>query len=291
MATQEDKFNKKRLRSSYFSVVVSITLVLTMLGIVGFFLLNAQRLKEYVQENIQISLYVKDNVKEVDIEKLRKSLDATPYVKSSNYIDKEEAARIVTEDLGEDFVSFLGYNPLLPSIDVYLNAPYAHPDSIAWIVAELKESNKIKEVAYQPDLIALVDANTRKITFILTFFSALLLVIAIALINNSIRLAIYSKRLIIKSMQLVGATQGFIRRPFVWRGIWHGIFSALLAIAFLIGMIYYAQQEMPEFFELDDLQLFGQLFGIVLFLGIFISWISTSLAVRKFMRMKNDQLY
>lgn len=291
MSTAEDKFTKKRLRSSYFTVIISISLVLFMLGLLGIGILQAKRLSTYVKENIGFSVILKDDVKDVDIVKFKKSLDAARYVKSTEFVDKDRAAKELTEDLGEDFVDFLGYNPLLSSIEVRLNADFANPDSLTWIEAEMTKNPRVKEVFYQRDLVVLVNENIKRISIVILIFSVLLLIIATALINNSIRLSLYSKRFIIKTMQLVGATPGFIQKPFVLRGIINGVYGALIAIALLMGILYYARQKMPELFEFQDVQMMATLFGMVLLLGIIITWISTSLAVRRFLRMKTDKLY
>ncbi len=291
MATAEERFSKKRLNSSYFTAIISISLVLFMLGILGMMLLQAKRVSNYVKENIGFSVILKDQVKEVDIVKFQKSLDAANYVKATEYIDKERAAKELTADLGEDFVDFLGYNPLLASIEVRLNAEYANPDSLNWIETELLKNPRIKEVFYQKDLVSLVNENIKNISMVIVVFSLLLLIIAIALINNSIRLALYSKRFIIKTMQLVGATPAFIRRPFIWRGILNGIYGAMVSITLLIALLFYLQQKLPELFAIQDVEMVASLFGMVLLLGIIITWISTSLAVRKYLRMKTDKLY
>lgn len=291
MATAEERFSKKRLNSSYFTAIISISLVLFMLGILGMILLQAKRVSNYVKENIGFSVILKDQVKEVDIVKFQKSLDAADYVKATEYIDKERAAKELTADLGEDFVDFLGYNPLLASIEVRLNADYANPDSLKWIETDLMKNPRIKEVFYQRDLVSLVSENIKKISIVIIVFSILLLIIAIALINNSIRLALYSKRFIIKTMQLVGATPGFIRRPFVLRGILNGIYGSMISISLLIGLLFYLQQKLPELFAIQDVEMVASLFGMVLLLGIIITWISTGLAVRKYLRMTTDKLY
>ena len=291
MSTAEDKFTKKRLRSSYFTVTISISLVLFMLGLLGIGILQAKKLSTYVKENIGFSVILKNDVKDVDVIKFQKSLDAARYVKSTEFIDKDRAAKELTEDLGEDFVDFLGYNPLLSSIEVRLNADYANPDSLNWIETEITKNPRVKEVFYQRDLVVLVNENIRRISIVILIFSILLLIIATALINNSIRLSLYSKRFVIKTMQLVGATPGFIRKPFILRGIANGMYGALIAIALLMGVLYYARQKMPELFEFQDVQMMATLFGMVLLLAIIITWISTSLAVRRFLRMKTDKLY
>jgi cell division transport system permease protein len=291
MASVNEKYARRKAQSSYFSTVISISLVLFMLGALGLIVLHAKKLSDYVKENIGFSIILKENVKELDIVQLQKTLDAANYVKSTEYITKEKAAESLKKDLGEDFVSFLGYNPLLASIEVRLKADYANNDSIAWIERELLANTKVKEVIYQKSLISMVNENIKKISLVMLGFSALLLLISIALINNTIRLSIYSKRFLIKSMQLVGATKGFIRRPFVIKGIMQGIYAGIIAIALLVGLLYFAQREIPELLYLQDEQLIAILFGFVILLGILISWFSTFLAVRKYLRLKTDDLY
>jgi cell division transport system permease protein len=291
MSKTEEKIHKRRLTSSYLSVVASISLVLFMLGLVGLILLQAHRISTYVKENIGFTIFVHDEVNEADIIRLQKSLDAAVYTKSTEYINKEKAAEELTKDLGEDFVHFLGYNPLLASIEVKLNAEYANPDSIASIEKNILVNPKVKELYYQKSLVAAVNENVRKISLILIGFSVLLLIIAIGLINNSIRLAIYSKRFLIRSMQLVGATSAFIRRPFLLKGMLQGIIGALIALSLLSFIIHSLENTYPEIFEWQDIELFISLFGIVLFLGVFISLVSTALAVRKFLRINLNKLY
>ena len=291
MAKKEPAVTKRRLRSSYLTSIISITLVLFMLGVLGLLILNAQRLSEYVKENIGFSIILKENVKEVDVILLQKTLDAAEYVKSTKYITKEQAAKELQEDLGENFIEFLGYNPLLASIEVHLYADYANPDSIKIIEQDFQQYEQIKEVFYQKSLVSLVNENIRKISFIILIFSGLLFLIAIALINNTIRLSVYSKRFIINTMQLVGATRGFIRRPFLFRSVWQGIVAALLAIGLLNGVLYLAQKEFKEVINFQDIEIIGVLFLGVLFIGIIINWISTFFAVTKYLRMNVDKLY
>ncbi len=291
MGRKEDKYNRKRLNSSYITTIVSITLVLFMLGLLGLIILHAKKLSDYVKENIGFSIIMKENVKEAGIIKLQKILDATEYVKSTEYITKEEAAKEFEEELGEEFTSFLGYNPLLPTIEVRFKAEYANNDSLTIIKEKILENSNVKEVFYQESLVDVVNKNVRKIGIIILGFSTLLLIIAIALINNTIRLSVYSKRFLIRSMQLVGATHIFISKPFIWKGILHGIIGALIAIMLLSGIIYFSQRELPELINLQDIDLFLSLFGIVILLGVFISWMSNLLAVRKYIRLKTDSLY
>ncbi len=291
MSKTEDKYSKRRLKSSYITTVVSVTLVLFMLGMLGLIILHAKKLSDYVKENIGFSIIMKENIKEAGIIQLQKTLDATDYVKSTEYITKEKAAEELTIDLGEDFIDFLGYNPLLPSIDLRLKAEYANIDSLAIIENDLLANKNVKEVFYQKSLVHLISKNLRRISIIILGFSILLLIIAIALINNTIRLSVYSKRFLIKSMQLVGATQAFIRKPFILKGILHGILGAFIAILLLVGILYFSQQEIPELVNLQDADLFISIFGFVTLLGIIISWISTFFAVKKYLNLKADSLY
>jgi len=291
MANKEHKITQRRLRSSFVTSVVSIALVLFLLGILGLLVLNAKRLSDYVKENIGFSIILKEDVKEVEIIRLQKNLDASQYVKSTEYITKMEAAKELKKELGEDFVEFLGYNPLLASIDVHLQADYANPDSIKLIKKDLQEYEQIKEVFYQKSLVQLVNQNIRKISIIILIFSAFLFLIAIALINNTIRLSIYSKRFIINTMQLVGATKGFIRRPFIYRGMLQGIIAAIIAMGLLTGSVYFMQKEFDEIITLQDVEILGILYAGVLIVGVFISWISTLFAVNRYLKIKVDKLY
>lgn len=291
MARQEDKYTRRRLQSSYITTVVSISLVLFMLGLLGLIIFHAKKLSDYVKENIGFSIIMKENVKEAGIIKLQKTLDATDYIKSTEYITKEQAAKEFTEELGEDFTSFLGYNPLLPTIEVRFKAAYANNDSLSVIKDKILSDENVKEVFYHESLVNVVNKNVRKIGIIIFGFSALLLIIAIALINNTIRLSVYSKRFIIRSMQLVGATRQFISKPFILKGVLQGIIGSFIAILLLIGIVYVSQRELPELVNLQDIDLFLSLFGIVIFLGIIISWLSNYFAVRKYIRIKTDYLF
>lgn len=291
MAKSEEKFAKRRLRTSYASTIVSLSLVLYMLGLLGLIVLHAKKLSDYVKENIGFSIMLEDKAKEADVNMLQKKLDAAYYVRSTEYINKEKAAKDLQEDLGEDFVNFLGFNPLLSSIDVHLKADYANNDSLLIIEKQLMENSIVKEVFYQKSLVHLVNENVKRISFIILGFSTLLLIIAIALINNTIRLSVFSKRFLIKSMQLIGATQQFIRKPFVLNGILQGIIGAIIALILLSGTLYFAQLQVPELIEFQDINLFISLFAIVSVLGIIIAWISTHFAVRKYLKIKTDHLY
>ncbi|HNW76264.1 MAG TPA: permease-like cell division protein FtsX [Bacteroidales bacterium] len=291
MAQREEISSRRRLGTSYVTTVISITLVLFMLGLLGMIILHTRKISNYVKENIGFSIILKDGVKESSIFQLKKRLDLTPYVKSAEYVTKEKAAEIFSEELGEDFVGFLGFNPLLPSIELRMKADYTNPDSVRKIETALLSLDEVKEVDYHRPLVGQINANVNRISMILLGFSAVLLLISMALINNTIRLAVYSKRFLLRSMQLVGATKRFIQGPFLVKGFAQGFISGLLAIGMLIGVLFLALQEMPELVEIQDFILLGVLFAVVLILGILISLFSTYFAVRKYMKMKTDLLY
>ncbi len=262
-----------------------------MLGLVGLLTLQSQRLADYFKENIMVEIFLKERAKTVDIERFLKSLDASNYTLETTYVDKEEAARIYKEQVGEDFTTFLDSNPLPHSLQVRLKAAWTNPDSLAVLESQWAANKLVKEVNYERNLVDKVNRNTRTFGLIILCFTALMMAIAIALINNSIRMAVYSKRFLINSMRLVGATPGFIRRPFIWKGLLNGFLAALIAIGFLVLIIYLAQREWPDLKRFHDRDLYLILFGGVIGLGLFISWISTTLAVRKFLRIKSDRLY
>jgi cell division transport system permease protein len=291
MARQEDKFYNRRIRTSHFSTVISIALVLFMFGLLGLLLLNTKKLSDYAKENIGFSIMIREGVKETGIMAFLKKLDTEGYVKSTEYIPKEKAAVQLKKELGEDFIGFLGYNPLLPTIDLRLKAEYANLESVSRIEKQLLANPEVKEVFYQKDLLEMVNQNMERISLIILGFSAVLMIIAIALINNTIRLSVYSRRFVIRTMQLVGATRSFIRWPFLRNGIIDGFISAIVAIGLLMVVIYFLFQEIPELIQMVDLKLYLALIISVLVLGILISWFCTWLSVRRYLRMKTDELY
>lgn len=292
MSSREERISRRKLRSSYITTIVSMTLVLFMLGMVGLMLLNAKNLSDYVKENIGFSITMKDGVKEGSIIRLQKELDRQLYVKSTEYITKEGAAKILTEDLGEDFMGFLGYNPLQPSIEVRLNAKYATSEKMAELSEELmKKSPDIEKIEYEESLVRAINENVNRISIVIFGFSILLMIIAFALINNTIRLSVYSRRFIIRSMQLVGATEGVISRPFILAGMLHGFLGALLAIALLVLMMFGLFKEVPELVNLQQLDIFISLFVSVIVVGVALSGISYYFAVRKYLYIKTENLY
>ncbi|PKP49364.1 MAG: cell division protein FtsX [Bacteroidetes bacterium HGW-Bacteroidetes-11] len=291
MAHNEDRLSRRRLQSSTATTIISISLVLFMLGLLGLIVLHAQKLSDYVKENIGFSVIIKEEIKESGIIEFQKKLDLEPFVKSTEYITRERAAKELTDELGEDFVDFLGFNPLLASIDIRLQAAYANNDSLAMLEQKLIANPRVKEVFYHKSLVELVNQNIRRISMVLLAFTAVLMLISIALINNTIRLSVYSKRFIIRSMQLVGATQSFIRKPFLIKSLVHGLISALIAIVLLAVVLYFSRKALPELVDMQDIDMFLSLFGIVTVLGLIITGFSTLLAVRKFLRISQDRLY
>ena len=291
MSQREEKYYRRRIATSQITTSISITLVLFLMGLLGLIILHARMLSDYVRENIGFSIMIREGVKESGILQLKKALDGQYYVKSSEYIPREKAADKLKSDLGEDFIGFLGYNPLLPSIDLRIKAPYANADTLRKIEKRLLANPEVKEVYYQKSLVDAINNNLEKISIFLLGFSGILLFIAVVLINNTIRLAVYSRRFIIRSMQLVGATEGFIRRPMLMRSILYGLISAFMAILLLMLLAYFALEEIPELVELQDPFMLVALVAFIFILGALISWFSTWLAVRKYLRIRTDLLY
>jgi cell division transport system permease protein len=281
----------KKTKTVYISTVISIALVLLMIGLLGLIMVHAKNLSNYVKENIVLNIIVSDGAKEVDVLALQKQLDAHPFVLKSQYVSKELAARNLQKDLGEEFVQFLGYNPLLSSIDIYMKAAHANNASIQTFSDQLTKNPLVKEVIYQKSLIDMVNQNIKIIGLVILGFALVLLVISVALINNTIRLSIYSQRFLIKSMQLVGATKNFIRKPFIGYGVLHGLLGALIAIILLLATLYLAQQQIPELVILRNWFEFALVFAGVLAIGIMISFFSTYFAVSKYLRSKIYDLY
>ncbi len=281
----------KKTKSIYISTVFGLAMVLLMIGLLGLILVHANSLSRYVKENIVLNIFLDESVHEPDVLELQKQLDANVMVKQTTHVSKELAAQHLKADLGEDFVKFLGYNPLSESIDVYLKADYANNAGIEKFTAQLLKNPMVKEVKYQQSLVDQMNKNLTSISLVILAFAGIFVVVSVALINNTIRLAIYSQRFLIKSMQLVGATKSHIRKPFIAYGIWHGMLGGLIAIIILMGTLYLAQTQIPDLVVLSNYVEFGAVFLIVIGIGIFISGISTYLAVNRFLKLKIYQLY
>ncbi|MBR2455750.1 MAG: permease-like cell division protein FtsX [Bacteroidaceae bacterium] len=270
---------------------ISTMLVLLLLGMVVFFVLSANNLSTFVRENIGFTILVSDDMKEAEALKFQKELNACPFVKESQYISKEQALKEQTEAMGTDPAEFLGSNPFTASIEIKLNAAYAHPDSVDWIEKQILENKKVMEVNYPEDLLDDVNRNIRKISFFLLGLAALLTLISFALINNTIRLAIYSKRFLIHTMKLVGASWGFIRRPFLIRNFWIGLVAAVLADGVLLGMVYMLVKYEPELIDIITPQSLLWVMLSVLVFGITITLMCAYLSINKYLRMKASALY
>lgn len=291
MSNLEQKFTKRRLRSSYLSVVISIALVLFVLGTFGALVLNASNIAKYVKENFAITVLLENEASPVAIRQFQKSLQLESFVKNTEFISKEEAAEDLKKQLDEDFMEFLGYNPLSNSIEVRLTADYVTEERIAQLEKDLLAKSFVKEVVYDRPLITKMNDNIRKISIFLIAGIALLALVAIALINSSIRLAIYSRRFLIKTMQLVGATKGFIRKPFIMRSLRHGFYGALIACALLAALFYFLEKSIPGFASLQSLFDFIILGLSIFAAGLLISLSCTFFALKKYLKLKTDQLY
>lgn len=286
----------KRKSRSFFDMQfvtpsISTMLVLLLLGMVVFFVLTANNLSVYVRENISFTALINDDLKETSIIKLQKELNAKPYVKQTTYISKEQALKEQTEAMGTDPTEFLGYNPFSPSFEIKLNAAYTHPDSIRWIEKELLAGKRLVEVSYPQDLLDSVNRNLGKISMVLLGFAVLLSFISFALINNTIRLAIYSKRFLIHTMKLVGASWGFIRRPFLVKHLWVGIFAATLADALLLGMAYLAVGYEPDLLAIITPESLLVVIVAVFLFGIGITSLCAWVSINRYLHMKVDELY
>lgn len=291
MKQAQEKHIKRRLRTSSLSTVLSISMVLLMLGSMSFIYVNSQRLTKYIKENIGITVILNDNAKAVEVLQFQKNLDANPVTKMTTYVSKEEAASALTKELGEDFMQFLGRNPLSNTIDIFMNSAYAESVTIEALGQEALKNEIVKEVKYQKDLIDAINQNMNKLNLILICFCALLLIVSITLINNTIRLTVYSKRFIIRTMKLVGATNSFIRKPFVMTGLRQGVIAGLIGVLLMMLVLFALQKEMPELLQLQDIQTVIIIFSLLFVFGILISTFVTHFSVNKYLKIKEEKLY
>lgn len=286
-----ERYQKRKLISSYFSVILSITLVLFLLGVLGLLILNTKKLTDHFKEQMAITVFLKDNAKEVEISQLQKSIALADYTKSAVFVSQEEAAESFSEQIGEDFVAFIGDNPLQNAIDVYIKADFVLPETLETITEELRAKDVVSEVSYDKPLISLLNDNVQKLSIGILIASGVLTLIAVLLINSSIRLSIYSKRFIIKTMQMVGATKSFIRKPFILTNVKLGIAGAVMAVLILALGIYAIDLRFPELQLDEDPLKLSIIFGGILALGILISLISTFFATQRFLNLRTDELY
>ena len=291
MSSKFDSYQKRRLQSSYFSVVISIALVLFMVGILGLVLLKSTLVANRVKEKVAITLFLKDDVSTKNRNDLKVSLQKEEFTKRIIYTSKEKAAKIYSKEIGEDFLKFLGKNPLKNGIDIYLKADFVTPEKMQELEERFLKNAFVADVSYDKPLINLLTKNIKRISFWLLIFSGFFGLVSMILINSSIRLSIYSKRFNIKTMQMVGATKGFIRRPFIWRGIKLGLIGAIIALIGLAFVIYYIDKYAPTLELINDYVTLGYLVGGVLISAFLITWISTFFATQRFLNLHTDELY
>lgn len=286
-----DRLTKKRLRTSGATVIISLSLVLFMLGALGLLIINANKLSTHFKENVGFQIYLKDTATSAQTDVLLQELNNSRFTKSVNLINKEQAAEKLKADLGEDFVAFLGSNPLLNSLEVKLNADYANTDTLVIIEKALLQKPFVKEVVYQKVMINKLNKNTRAIAFFILIFSSALLIVAIALINNTIRLSIYSQRFLIRTMYLVGATRSFISKPFIFKGFRQGVIAGVIAGLLLAGFLILSTRFIPDLLQLQDENVLLILFIGIILIGVIISAFSAFLAVMRYLKLKTSDLY
>ena len=291
MSSKFDSYQKRRLQSSYFSVVISIALVLFMVGVLGLVLLKSTLVANRVKEKVAITLFLKDDVTTKNRNDLKASLQKEEFTKTIIYTSKEKAAKIYSKEIGEDFLKFLGKNPLKNGIDIYLKADFVTPEKVQEIEERFLKNAFVANVSYDKTLINLLVKNIKRISFWLLVFNVFFGLVSMILINSSIRLSIYSKRFNIKTMQMVGATKGFIRKPFIWRGIKLGMIGAIIALIGLAFVIYYIDKYVPSIELIEDYITLGYLIGGVLVSAFFITWISTFFATQRFLNLQTEELY
>ncbi|MDD3011049.1 MAG: permease-like cell division protein FtsX [Bacteroidales bacterium] len=291
MAKQEEKYTRRRLRSAYITTIVSITLVLLLMGVLGVLVIHAGAIATYVRENIIITLVMEDEASSGQVMAFQKQLDATPFVRSTRFVSKEQAASDLQEELGEEFLAFLGYNPIPTTLDLFLKAGYTHPDSLNIMVAHLQNDPLVAEVKYQKSLAEKIQDNIGKISLVLLGFSALLLLVSIILIHNTIRLSVYARRFLIRTMYLIGATRRFILWPFVRTSIIQGLVAAMFGIGLTGIALIRVYARFPELYATGSENTFLLLGAFLLLISLIISSFSTLLAVNKYLRIKKEKLY
>ncbi len=287
----QDNYQKRRILNSYFSVVISISIVLFLLGILGLFLLNTKNLVSHFKEQIVMTVFLKDSAKDIEISQMQKKIQLNAATRKVTYTSKEEAADLYARDIGEDFVEFLGYNPLLNSLDIYFNSTYVNNLSLNETKTEIEVSDFVDEVVFDQPLVALLDENIQRVSFLLLMISTLFIIIALLLINSSIRLSIYSKRIIIKTMQLVGATKSFIRKPFILSHVLLGVLSSILALIGLSFLLWEIDKRFPELEIFQQQNELTIIFISIMTLGIGITGLSTFFATQRYLKLKTDAVY
>lgn len=291
MSQKQDKFNERRLRSSYISVVVSMSLVLFLIGLLSTVLFHSKSIANNVQENIAFTVLLKEDAKPSMVKQFHRQLELSEHIKSTEYISKEEAAKQLEKDLGENFIEFLGHNPLTDAIDIHFQAYYTQTNPPEQIEEELSNVSVVQEVIYDKSLILLINQNLKSVSSALLLLCFVFTLIAIALINSSIRLTIYSKRFLIKTMQLVGATKHFIRKPFIFKSLQHGFLASIVSITLIELLMMKTAEFLPEIHRLHQIEAQLVLCSSVLTMGIIIPWACTYFAVRKYLKLNTDELH
>jgi cell division transport system permease protein len=286
-----ERVKKFRRRFSYFPAFFSISLVLFLAGLFGLFIIHAGSIKDYIKENVQLSIYFKDDVKTDDIQSLRAKLAAEHYVRDAKFISKEDGLKLLEQEIGGNQEEVLGYNPVPNTIDIYFKPDYVAADSLSRLKAELEKNISIREVSYDAPVVQNIDRNVRIAAIVLLSLALLMSLVSIALINNTIRLTFYSKRFTIKSMQLVGATRNFIRQPFIFRGAALGLCSSVFACALLVGVLYAVNTRLVDLSQITNKVYVAGLMILVLLTGVFISSLSSYFAVNRYLRLKLDELF
>ncbi|MFY8064859.1 MAG: cell division protein FtsX [Flavobacterium sp.] len=291
MSASFEKFQKRRVITSYFSVVLSIFLVLFLLGILGLFVINSKRLSDNFKEEIAMTVFFKTEATDSVIKAFNSELKTAKFAKSFEYVSKEKAAEKHMKVIGEDFMQFLGVNPLQNSFDIHLKADYVTNEGIAKIENRLRKNDMIADIVYDKQLVTLVNDNIKNISMWILIVSCVFALVSVLLINSSLRLSIYANRFIIKTMQMVGATKSFIRKPFIQRSVYLGLIGSALAIVALIGVLIYIQTTFPSLGILEDKLAIAIVLVGVLLLGVVITWISTFFATQRFLNLRTDDLY
>ena len=291
MSSSFEKFQKRRLISSYFSVVLSMFLVLFLLGILGLFVINSKKLSDDFKEEIVMTVFFKSEATDSVTTAFAEELKLAKFVKSSDYVTKEQAAKQHTDVIGEDFMTFLGANPLLNSFDIHLKETNIGDENIRKIESRFRANEMVADIVYDKQLVSLVNDNIKKVSMWILILSGILALVAVLLINSSMRLSIYSNRFIIKTMQMVGATKSFIRKPFIWRSIKLGFIASVLAVLALIGVLFYINNSFPSLGILDEQLMIALVLLGVLALGILLSWFSTFFATQRYLNLRTDDLY
>ena len=291
MASGENRLIRRRLAGAWLSTVISISLVLLLVGVAGLLVANARSVSDYFKENMQVSVLMKQEVGDDEAMEYVSDLDAKPFIKSTTFVSREQGAKEMTDLLGEDFLNVFEAAPIPVSVDVTLKADYVSSDSLEVVKNEIMKSPLVDEVVYQQSLVDKLNTNLRKISMVLGVFIVLLLFISFVLINNTVRLNVFSRRFTIHTMRLVGATKSFIRAPFLVQAVFQGLFSALLATLMLVGILFFVRSEFAQLFEVFRLDMLLIVIGVESLAGVLICVVSTALVVGRLVSLSKDELY